>query len=362
MSSGLRLYCDFVVFVLGAVIGSFLNVCIHRMPREESVVTPPSHCPHCGQRIRWSDNIPLVSWLALGGKCRYCRAKITPRYFLVELLTAALFLGVWLKHEQTWLAPVYWVLVAGLIVATFIDFEHYIIPNEITFGGVVAGVVFSLVLPGLQDTGSISVAGLRSLAGILAGGLTLFVIIELGKLALGRVKVPLPAGTTVLIADEKIKVGEDPETAFADIFSRASDRILFRATSLKIGEQSFENVDVALSETTLSVNGQDHGLDQAGTIIATTDLLVIPREAMGMGDMKLMAGIGAFLGWKATVFSLMIASCLGSLLSLLLFVVGLRELRGRIPFGPYIAVSALLWILGGREMTEAYFAGLFGGG
>ena len=100
----MQLYLDFIVFVFGAVIGSFLNVCIHRMPLDQSIVTPPSHCPHCNQRIRWIDNIPLVSYLALGRKCRNCGVKISPRYFLVELLTATLFLLMWLKLTQ-WIHP-----------------------------------------------------------------------------------------------------------------------------------------------------------------------------------------------------------------------------------------------------------------
>ena len=97
MSRGLQLYLDFIVFVFGAVLGSFLNVCIHRMPRGESIVSPPSSCPHCGTHIRWYHNIPLVTYLAIGGKCRYCGAKITPRYFVVELLTAIAFLVLWLR-------------------------------------------------------------------------------------------------------------------------------------------------------------------------------------------------------------------------------------------------------------------------
>src|SRR3974390_913735 len=119
-----------VFFVFGCNIGSFLNVCIHRMPLEQSVVSPPSHCPHCKYSIPWFLNMPLITWLSLRRKCKNCGAPISIRYFLVELLTGIIFLGCWLMfgHQSAWLALVYAIFMAGLIVATFIDFEHYIIP------------------------------------------------------------------------------------------------------------------------------------------------------------------------------------------------------------------------------------------
>src|SRR6516164_4408846 len=144
-------------FALGCIVGSFLNVCIHRMPLGMSVVTPPSHCPHCRYSIPWWLNIPLVTWMALRGQCRNCGAPISPRYFIVELLTGAAFLGCWLHFGDRLhpfpsmpVALVYCVFLAGLICATFIDFEHFIIPDEITLGGIVVGVVASVALPSLQ--------------------------------------------------------------------------------------------------------------------------------------------------------------------------------------------------------------------
>src|ERR1041385_9016326 len=124
-------------FLFGCNIGSFLNVCIHRLPLGQSVVSPPSHCPHCKYSIPWFLNIPLVTWLSLRGKCQNCGAPISARYFLVELLTGVSFLGCWLTfgHTSAWLALVYALFLAGLITATFIDFEHFIIPDEITLGG-----------------------------------------------------------------------------------------------------------------------------------------------------------------------------------------------------------------------------------
>src|SRR5215469_6658863 len=135
-------------FVFGCMVGSFLNVCIHRMPLGLSIVSPPSHCPHCKYSIPWYLNVPLVTWLVLRGRCKNCGAPVSVRYFLVELLTGVAFLGSWLKfgsHAHAFssipLALVYAIFLAGLIVATFIDFEHFIIPDEITFGGIAVGLL-----------------------------------------------------------------------------------------------------------------------------------------------------------------------------------------------------------------------------
>src|SRR5215475_3276685 len=120
-------FWSLVFFVFGSIVGSFLNVCIHRMPLGLSVVSPPSHCPHCKYSIPWFLNIPLITWLYLRGKCRNCGAPISMRYFLVELLTALLFLASWLTvgYQSAALALIYCLFLAGLVVATFVDFEHF---------------------------------------------------------------------------------------------------------------------------------------------------------------------------------------------------------------------------------------------
>ncbi|HUI05795.1 MAG TPA: prepilin peptidase [Verrucomicrobiae bacterium] len=353
----LRLYVDFIVFVFGAVVGSFLNVCVHRMPRNESVVSPPSHCPHCSQRIRWTDNIPLVSYVALRGKCRHCGGRISPRYFLVELLTAVVFLLVWnqFKDSQPWLCPIYWLLVGGLIAGSFIDFEHYIIPNELTMGGVVVGFLSSVALPSLQHAPSRGLAALRSVGGIMAGGLVLFAIAELGKLLFGRLRVLLPQDTVVVIANGKLKL-PDEEIAWADLFSRRSDRIRFDATKLKFADKQFDAATVVVEEDLITVNGESRSLADAGPIEATTDRIVIPREAMGLGDVKLLAAIGAFLGWQSTVFAIVVSSTVGSLVSLALIAVGKKGFQSRIPYGPYIALAAVIWIFAQGQLLAMFAA------
>ena len=354
MSPGLRLYIDFCVFLFGAAIGSFLNVCIYRMPLGKSIVSPPSSCPSCGQRISWFDNIPLISYLRLRGRCRQCGATFTARYFLVELLTALMFLTIWVMFNG-WLAPIYWLFIAGLIVSTFIDFEHFIIPNEITYGGVVLGFVLSLAYPPLMGAQFIGTAALRSALGIVVGGLTLFLVVEIGKLFLGKRKVPLPAGTAVVIADQTITFG-DEQIAWLDMFYRDSDRIEFQAATLKWDDQSFENAAVVVSETQLVVNGQAHELAGLGKIEATTDLVIIPREAMGLGDVKLLAAIGAFLGWKAALFTVFLSSLVGGVVGLLLIVTGKTDWQSRIPYGPYIVCGALAWLFFGQAILHWYMS------
>jgi leader peptidase (prepilin peptidase)/N-methyltransferase len=350
----LEIYIAFCVFIFGAAIGSFLNVCIYRMPIGKSIVTPPSACPACGQAIRWFDNIPLVSYLALRGRCRHCGAPFSARYFVVELLTGLLFLAVWLKFGL-WLAPIYWLFVGGLIVATFIDFDHFIIPNEITYGGVVAGFVASVLYPPLMEAGSIGAAALRSGTGILVGGLTLFLVVEVGKIFFGKRRVQLPAGTKVVIENGSITFG-DETIPWHDMFYRASDRIEFHATTLKFGDQTFENVRVVVAETKLLVSGGEHDLASIGKVEATADLVIIPREAMGLGDVKLLAAIGAFLGWRAALFTVFASSVAGGVVGLLLIVTGKTDWQSRIPYGPYIVLGALTWIFFGQQIIGWYMS------
>ena len=150
-------FWSLVFFVLGCIVGSFLNVCIYRLPLGLSIVTPKSHCPHCQYAIPWYLNIPLVTWVALRARCKNCGAPISPRYFVVELLTGIAFLGCWLVfgEKSAVLALVYAIFIAGLIAATFIDFEHFIIPDEITLGGIVAGLAASFFLPSLQGENTV---------------------------------------------------------------------------------------------------------------------------------------------------------------------------------------------------------------
>ncbi len=267
-----------LVFCFGACIGSFLNVCIYRIPREESVVWPGSHCPACNAPIRWFHNIPVLSYLMLRGRCATCSARFTPRYCLVELLTALLFLLVWFAFDirgdgrapaglipvTDWkVIPVYWMIVTGLILGTFVDFEHMIIPDRVTIGGMIAGIVCSAAVPALHARGT-PLEGLQ--AGLIGG------VVGFGSLW---------------------SVGE-------------IGRLIFR------------------------------------------------KEAMGFGDVKLMGAIGAFFGWQAVLFTIMASSLLGSIVGISLLVSGRRQMQSRIPFGPYLAAAALIWMLWGQAWWGWY--------
>src|SRR5208283_3997939 len=211
-------------FVLGCMTGSFLNVCIHRMPLGMSIVTPRSHCPHCQYSIPWYLNIPLVTWLALRGRCKNCAAPISPRYFIVELMTGVAFLGCWLAFgkaahplQSLPLVLAYAVFLAGLIVAAFIDFEHLIIPDEITLGGMAVGVVASFLIPSLHGANTF-IAGLGwGFVGAVVGAGTVYTILRLGKWLFGRQRVKLPLGSRIVFGETAMYL-PGKEIPYEDLF------------------------------------------------------------------------------------------------------------------------------------------------
>lgn len=175
-----NLVIGILIFVFGAIVGSFLNVCIVRMPQEKSLIFPRSHCVHCQKPIPWYDNIPLASYFLLGARCRYCRQKISFRYVIVELLTAVSFVFFYNFFCWNWILLPYLVFHCALMVATFVDLEHRIIPDEISLGGMIAGLIFSFLFPQLHHTSS-QVLGLgRSLLGALIGGGSIYAMGMLG--------------------------------------------------------------------------------------------------------------------------------------------------------------------------------------
>ncbi|MFA5059797.1 MAG: prepilin peptidase [Candidatus Omnitrophota bacterium] len=251
------------MFILGSMIGSFLNVCIVRMPQERSIVFPRSHCVHCQKQIAWYDNIPFVSYLVLRGKCRFCKKPISFRYFLVEFITAVFFLGFYLYFGLNGQLFAYLVLVCGLIVATFVDLEHRIIPDEISVGGMVVGFILSCALPQLHNTNSHLVAMGQSALGILVGGGTIYAMGLLGD-------------------------------------------------------------------------------------------LIFKKESMGGGDVKFLAMIGAFLGWKMAVATFFIAPIFGAVAGI---IVKIRTKESVIAYGPFLALGALISLFWSGPLIEWFLSG-----
>ena len=347
-------------FVLGAAIGSFLNVCIYRLPRDLSVNEPRrSFCPSCKKPIPWQQNLPLLSWLLLRGKCANCGSRIGIRYFAVELLTALLFLAVWLAFPWP-IALVYWIFVSLLVVATFIDFEHFIIPDEITIGGAIAGVFVSVALPALMGEDSRWRALAQSLGAAALGYVLLWIVLEAGKKAFGkkriRLKEPSPFSWVRDGDDAEFIVGEE-RGLWSDHFARESDLMLLHCDAAKVDSRPFENVTLRLHYNHLSIGEESFSLDQVDRISGLVRELQIPREAMGRGDLKFLAAIGAFLGWRAVLCSIFAGSMAGSVVGLTSMLLGRREWSAKIPFGPYLALGALVWMFFGPRLI-AWYVGL----
>jgi leader peptidase (prepilin peptidase)/N-methyltransferase len=258
-------YFTFVVFMFGACLGSFLNVCIYRIPAELSVVKPRSRCPKCMTNLAWKDNIPIFGWLMLRGKCRYCKAPIAARYPSIELLTAVLFVLVWLRfpYPETLLFIPYWGLIFGLVLGTFVDIDEMWLPDRCTIGGMIVGPMISFLIPSMHGVEGHLSGLIQSLIGMAAGFGLFWSISVLGR-------------------------------------------------------------------------------------------LILKKDAMGFGDVKLMGALGAFLGWESIIFITFVSSLLGAVIGISFIAAGKKELQSKIPFGPYIALAAVLWILGGSGLWDAY--------
>ena len=243
-----------IIFVIGLVIGSFSNVCIYRIPRNESLVSPGSHCPQCNKPIPFYDNIPVISYILLKGKCRYCGQPIPLQYPIVELATGLFYLALYLFYGLQLITIIYMILCTLLIIISFIDLKERIIPDVLSLPFIAIGFIVSFFLRTLSP--------IDSLLGILAGG-----------------------GSLLIIAI-------------------------------------------------------------AGTYL-------FKKEAMGGGDIKLAAMIGAFLGWQLTLLSLFLGFFLGSIIGVIVLIIN-KGKSDIVPFGPFIALGAMLSIFWGQAIIHWY--------
>jgi leader peptidase (prepilin peptidase)/N-methyltransferase len=394
-------------FCLGACIGSFLNVCIYRMPRDLSVNEPKrSFCPSCKYQIPWHHNLPLISWLVLRGKCANCGARIAFRYFGVELLTALLFVGVWhWSYERAWiLALPLWIMVSLFVVATFIDFEHYIIPDEITWGGAAAGVLLSFAIPKLHGANLTPIqSGIQAVIGAVAGYLLLRGVVEAGKLAFGKklfspkkpakftwVRRPVEtedgveSDADLIVGDISwkskpkpsviesirmvflrfltwLRIYNQPEEergeswVWSDTFSRESDVLTMKCRTAAIDGEELGECTLIFTYNKVTVGERNWELEKVDKIEGIVISLIVPREAMGLGDVKYMACIGAFLGWKGVLFTLVAASMIGAVIGVITIAIGKREWSAKIPFGPYLSAGAMTWLFSGPQIVAWYW-------
>lgn len=245
-------------FLFGAVVGSFLNVVIYRLPLGISIVTPRSRCPACEKPIRAIQNIPVLSYLALRGRCANCGVRISPRYPFVEALTGALWAALWLRFGPTVECVAMIALATMLVAMTFIDIDHKIIPDSMSLGSIPAGFAFSFFTP---------VGWQASLIGVVAGGGVLFLVAEGYR-------------------------------------------------------------------------------------------LLTKREGMGFGDVKLLAGLGAFLGWQAVPFIVLVSSVVGAVVGIAAMKLAREDMRMEVPFGPFLALGAILYIMRGKEIIDWYLGAL----
>src|SRR3954468_24958553 len=262
--AGYQFFFGAFAFSLGAVVGSFLNVCIYRLPLDLSVNEPRrSFCPSCKKQLTWYQNVPLLSWLFLRGKCANCGARIAFRYFAVELLTALLFLWVW-KIFPWPMAIAYWVFVSLLVAATFIDFEHFIIPDEITIGGTIAGVVASVAVPELMDTANRGRAVLVSALSAALGYVVLWGVLEAGKKVFGkkRIRLDAPAAFTwTRKGDDADFVVGDEEGLWSDYFARETDQLILHCDQVVVGDRDLGAAVLRFHYDRVEFDGEQISLD-----------------------------------------------------------------------------------------------------
>lgn len=301
---------------------------------------------------------------------------IAIRYPLVELLTAGLYLVSWGRFALP-LAPIFWIFLSLLVAATFIDFDHLIIPDEITLGGAVAGLLCATLFPQLLGAALWWEGLLLSALGAAAGYFLLWGVVELGKLAFGKRRIRaggvggsdeenmgvLAFEITGSDAEPLLKLGEE-SLPLAEFFYRESDKVKATCAWLEIDGARLDSGTLSIGCTTIRYGAREWltcDLQDALPIRAEVTEVILPREAMGFGDVKFLACIGAFLGWKGALFSLFGGSVIGALIGLSMMAMTRGRSGGRIPFGPYLALGALLWVAAGPELLHWYGAWASGG-
>lgn len=349
-------------FMIGACIGSFLNVVIYRVPLGMSVNKPNrSFCPLCKNQLSMLQNMPVVSWLFLRGKCAHCSAPIPVRYIAVEIVTAILFTLVWWMFPPQ-LSVFLWALIGLLVAITWIDAEHLIIPTSFTWGGSVVGIVACAVWPQLPtlsayDPGAWWQGMIGGAIGWTVGFLGLWAVVELGKMAFGKRALKYDGDVEWCLRESQGE--EDPvhfvidgeEMPWWDIFSRKSDHLIVEATEVVLDGEATGAGQLIIHEKGIELaDGRTYELEKMVSLSGRARSVVIPREAMGMGDVHLLGMIGAFFGWTGVFFSLFSAS----IFAIVAAIIGRIGFGKQLPFGPFLAMGAVAWMFGGWKLWQWY--------
>lgn len=319
-------------FIMGTIIGSFLNVCIIRMPQEKSVVFPASHCPQCHQPIAWYDNIPLISWLILQGKCRHCKKQISFRYFVVEFLTGLIYVVFYLHFGLNPVLPAYLVMVSCFIVATFVDIGHRIIPDEISVGGMWAGIVLSAFIPQMHvPSGELNV-------GAFAAGIIVIICLLLSWV--------YPFFCKHLIEEED---NYDDKPLKLLVTLSLIFVYLVNSHVLKLpGLWNWHAYSLASSLVGFIIGGG------AIYMMGLIGDIIFRKESMGGGDVKLLAMIGAFLGWKIAILSFFLAPFFGGVVGI---IEKIRTKDSTIAYGPFLILGALISLFWGDQILSWIISG-----
>jgi leader peptidase (prepilin peptidase)/N-methyltransferase len=316
----------------------------------------------CNKDIPWYRNIPLFTWLAQRGKCAECGCRIPFRYFAVELLTACVFLLMWLVFPASpLLALFYMFLMALLIVVVFVDAELMLIPLSVTWMGTVLGFIGGAFLQNHLRAEGWMDGLMASAIGFAAGFGGLWAVVLLGKLAFGKKNMEFDA-----LVDWELREPEDENDAlqelsfvidgeaygWSDLFYRDSDRLIIEGSGFRVDGKKMKSDELVIKGDRIEVAGKMAMIEDLKSLSGKAKKVVIPREAMGMGDVYLMGMLGACLGWQSVIFTVFVAC----LFSIVLAILGRMGFGSRLPFGPSLAFGAVCWIFWGWQTWDWYFS------
>ena len=358
------------LFLVGACVGSFLNVVIYRLPRGQSIVFPPSHCPSCGRAIKWYDNIPILGWLRLRGRCRWCSGAISPRYPIIELLTALLVSGLYVcyfvlrlrdgigEFTEDWpMFVAHAALLCGLLAASAVDIELFIVPLQVMWVCAAAGIAASAFRPH-AFLRPVSPALSAVSVGVIVGLIAAWVLLRLGRIRPSFIDVADKPITDVRGSGVAI-TAQDGVNPRKEILRE----VLFLAPAIVLGIAAYlvatkipvierfcngligETASGVISRNLASGMGAVFGMLVGAAWIWGARIfgtLGFGKEAMGMGDVHILAAVGAVAGWEVATLVFFVSPMFGLVWALhLLITRGKREL----PYGPWLALGTLVVLL-----------------